>query len=624
MARHLPCGRVNRPLPLRRPLLLRSRAAQIALVLLTAIVVLALTFDWNWFGPLVRHYVMSHSGRSMHFDRMEVRFEHGLDPTIEFRNLVIQNAPWAATSAPFIRAGRIAGNISWRSIGSGLIVVNRIDLEDAEVDMERQADGLRNWRLSHPEDRGPARARVVLLDARRSRLHLIHRGIGLELDASSVPLAAPQPFEHRPDLPLTKLMSVRGRLRDDDFDGSARVSDVLAFGGTPRMFSFRLQVASGALRLEASGLTNDLHALGDLDCEARLSAVGTGDPSPLPPALGRLRPLVAQGRILKTGDHWNLPGLRLQAGRRNALLADVDFTGNAKTDTPRRVLKATLRDAVIDLDDVALLRGAKTRPGSDHALSMQPLPLARLRELDADIDLRPVRFVGSDIGLAQSLAAHATLSNGVLDIESIVAGVADGQVTGTLHIDASRTPADVGLALAAKGLRIARLAPKLAADGALIGALDGSVAVKTRGDSQRALAANANGTVTLSLAPGASVSQRMDAKLGLDGGEWLRTLFDKSARTPVQCATVTLALSNGVATSRRFVFETPQTALAARGSLALADQTLDLTLTPAHKKMALLSLDRSIHAQGSWHDVKVSLERATGDTPARCDGASAP
>jgi uncharacterized protein involved in outer membrane biogenesis len=615
---------VNRTAPLRRSLLLRSRAAQAALGFLAAIVVVWLTFDWNWFGPLVRHYVVSHSGRDMSFDRMDVRFEHGLDPTIEFRNLVIQNAPWAATTAPFIRAGRIAGNISWRSIGSGLIVVNRIDLEDAEVDMERQADGLRNWRLSHPDDRGPPRARVVLLDARRSRLHLIHRGIGLELDASSAPLATPQPFEQRPDLPLTKLMTLRGRFRNDAFDGTARVSDVLAFGGTPRMFSFRLQAASGALRLQASGLTNDVHALGDLDCEARLSAAGAGDPAPLPPALGRWRPLLAQGRVLKTGDHWNLPGLQLQAGRRTALLADVDFTGNTKTDTPRRTLKATLRDAVIDLDDVALLRGAKTRPGDDHALSRQPLPLSRLRELDADIDLRPARFVGSDSGLAQGLAAHATLSNGVLDIQSIVARLADGQVTGMLRIDASRAPADVGLALAAKGLRLATLAPKLAANGALIGALDGSIAVNTHGDSQHALAANANGTVTLSLAPGASVSQRMDAKLGLDGGEWLRTLFDKSARTPVQCATVTLALAQGVATSRRFVFETPQTALAARGSLALAEQTLDLTLTPAHKKLALLSLDRAIHAQGSWHDVKVSLAPATGDTPARCDGASTP
>ena len=114
------------------------------------------------------------------------------------------------------------------------------------------------------------------------------------------------------------------------------------------------------------------------------------------------------------------------------------------------------------------------------------------------------------------------------------------------------------------------------------------------------------------------MSQRLDAKLGLNGGEWLRTLFDKSARVPVQCAAVMLALEHGVATPRRFVFETPDTALAARGSLDIANETVDATLTPAHKKLALLALDKSIHAEGPWHGAKFKLAAANGDTPERC------
>ena len=158
----------------------------------------------------------------------------------------------------------------------------------------------------------------------------------------------------------------------------------------------------------------------------------------------------------------------------------------------------------------------------------------------------------------------------------------------------------------------------LAANGALQGAIDGRANVKARGDSSRALAAGANGNVTLSLADGATVSKRLDAKLGLNGGEWLRTLFDKSARVPVQCGSVTLALDRGIATSRRFLFETSDTALAGRGSLNLVEESLDVTLTPAHKKLALLSLDKSIHAEGSWHDVKIALKPSTDESPERC------
>ncbi len=405
------------------------------------------------------------------------------------------------------------------------------------------------------------------------------------------------------------------------------MSDVLAFGGTPRRFSFRADMRSGTVRLEASGLSNDVHAPGDFDCDVKLSAVGSGPARPLPAALARVRPIVAQGHVTKNGDAWTGTDIRLRAGRQTTLSADAAFTGSFKSDTPRRTLKATLRDAVIDVDDLSLLRGKtppgeqtlpRTRADADHALSTQLLPLERLRELDADVELRPARLTGAERGFAQSLRGHALLSGGVLKLQALDAGLADGHVTGTLRIDASRSPADAALDLDARGLRVDQLSSTLAANGALQGAIDGHAAVKAHGDSSRALVASAVGDVTLSLADGASVSKRLDAKLGLNGGEWLRTLFDRSARVPVQCATVTLALSHGVASARRVVFETPGTALAASGSLDLVDESLDLTLTPAHKKLALLALDKSIRATGSWHAAKIALVPTTDAVPQRC------
>ena len=216
------------------------------------------------------------------------------------------------------------------------------------------------------------------------------------------------------------------------------------------------------------------------------------------------------------------------------------------------------------------------------------------------------------------MRGRALLAAGVLKLQALDVGLADGHVTGSLRLDAARSPADLALDLDAKALRVDRISATLAANGALQGAVDGHASVKARGDSSRALVASAIGTVTLSLAGGASVSKRLDAQLGLNGGEWLRTLFDKSARVPVQCAAVTLALAHGVATSRRFVFETPDTALAGGGSLNLVDESLDVTLTPAHKQLALLSLDKSIHAEGSWHAVRIALKAPSDAAPERC------
>lgn len=603
------------PSPAWRRLLPRSIAGRAALGVLAALAVLACTFDWNWCRPLIRSYVMARSGRDIRFDDLQVHWRNGLDPTIELRGLTIDNAPWAASRAPFIRAGRAAATLSWRSLGSDMTVVNLIELEDAQVDMERLADGLRNWRITRPDDRGPPRVRVLALDARRSSLHAVHRGIRLEVFAQTTPLAVAGALAGHAGLPLTRRVAFSGTFEGHGFEGGADVSDVLTFGTPSRRFAMRANARLGALRLEAQGLCDDVHALGDVDLDVALATEGDGSLWPLPEPLARVRPLSARGHVAKVGDHWTAHDLRLAVGRQTVLTADIAFTGNFKNETPRRTLTATLSGAVFDLDE---LWPPHTREDAGNGLSTTPLPLARLRALDADVDLRPARLVGAPRAFAQTVRAHAVLRDGVLRVQPLDIGLAGGHVDGTLVLDAARTPATLAADLRARQLRI----EQLAVNGALSGAVDGHASVHTHGDSSRALVAAADGTFEVSLAEGATVSKRLDAKLGLNGGEWLRTLFDKSARVPVQCAQATLALAGGVATPRRFVFETPDTALAAQGSLNLADGTVDATLTPARKKLALLALDRSIHAEGPWHAVKISLTPPADVTPTRCARSS--
>src|SRR4051812_8351184 len=133
--------------PARPRLRPRSRAGIVALVVLLAVTALALAFDWNWCRPLLRHYVESHSGRRFECADLQVHFD-GLDPTVTLRGVRIQNASWASSREPFLVAGRVSATLVGRSLGSDMTVIRLLVLEDAQVDMERQADGLRNWRLA--------------------------------------------------------------------------------------------------------------------------------------------------------------------------------------------------------------------------------------------------------------------------------------------------------------------------------------------------------------------------------------------------------------------------------------------------------------------------------------------
>ena len=289
-----------------------------------------------------------------------------------------------------------------------MTIVTLIVLEDAQVDMERHADGLRNWRLGHPDDRGPPKVRVLALDARRSTLHTIHDGIGLVGDAAIAPLPQPRAVPGHADLPLTKHLVFKGTYKGHAFDVASDVSDVLAFGATSRRFSLDGTGHAGGVRLGAAGTSTSVTTLADFDVDATLASVDGGVLWPLPEVLGRARPLAARGHVSKVDMAWTATGLRATLGKRTALAGDVHFTGSLKDDTQRRILNTTLHDVVLDTDDLRALAGksndGKTTTPVAPMISAAPLPTARLRTFDADVDLKDARIVGPDSAFAQKPA----------------------------------------------------------------------------------------------------------------------------------------------------------------------------------------------------------------------------
>lgn len=75
--------------------------------------------------------------------------------------------------------------------------------------LERQADGLRNWRLIHPDERGPQRIKVLAVDATRSKVRVVHRGIELDVDTRVSALEPAQALPTHPELPLKKWLVLR-------------------------------------------------------------------------------------------------------------------------------------------------------------------------------------------------------------------------------------------------------------------------------------------------------------------------------------------------------------------------------------------------------------------------------
>lgn len=577
------------------------RWPRVLLVTLLLLVTFAAVFDWTWCRPLVQHYVRAHAGRAIDFQHLRVGLAPDLSLRIEVRGLQIENAAWATRRA-FIDAGVVRADIAWRSLTGPHVIVTRAVLVDAQVNMERSADGLRNWRLSKPLDRGPGRVRVLALDATRSTVHLADQVLALEAEVQFAPLTSdllPAALNTAPMPVPTKHLAFTGRYAGRPFDGDAAVGAVISFrdDGTP--FALRGELRSGGTRLRFDGRAADIQQGTSLDLELRLSSA---------PAL----PVTASAHVLAAGGHWSVDALTARLGR-------TDLRGHAHLDEadaehPRTRIGAALHSAAWHVDELAALAFASGRVGmgrvgvgpGDAGTSGAVLP--GWPAIDGTLDWQVDTLVHPAWPWLGSLALRVVNDQGQLSIKPLMLLAAPGRAEGTLMLDTTAQPWAMALAADVSGVQVGQWTD------ALHGVLQGHIALHARGDTWPALARASAGSATFALRD-ASISNRLEARLALDGGALLAAQLTEARRVPMPCARLSAQVAAGHLTVRSFVAETDRAVFVGTGALNLADRTVDLLVTPHRKTTALFALNRAIHVTGPLGRPLVATADAPGPTP---------
>ena len=209
-----------------------------------------------WLAPLLNARLSASSGRPVRIDSAWVGLTPSLELVVQFRAIRIANAPWADHAAAVRRARQSAvAVVSWRSIEQRRPVIALMVLRDGEVDLERTADGLRNWRLGNPEYRGPGRYKVLALQAERATLRFLHAGIDLDLKAPRAPTTAPTRTAQRH---LPTRIDLIGEWRQLRFRVSAATGPVLTFLETGRDVPLRGFLETGGARLDVDGRAGDI------------------------------------------------------------------------------------------------------------------------------------------------------------------------------------------------------------------------------------------------------------------------------------------------------------------------------------------------------------------------------
>lgn len=616
------------------PLSHLNRASKIAITATLLALAVVVLFDWNWLRPPLVAYIESESGRDVRIDDLDVELAFSLEPTIRLTGVYIENAPWAG-ERPFATAGEASFTVSLKSVWEGRPVISRLVLVDAEVDMQRRADGVRNWRLKKPDDPSPGRITVQTLEAHRTTIRFANRQKRLEFIVVSSPA-------EKPAGPLSTRLEFEGSYEDAPFSGSALSSGFVSFRHSGRTFPLRGHMVSRGTRLDLDGTLSDVFTPGSLDAHVRVKGTSLSELHPFvrvkPPPSRRFD---IEARVAHTGRVYRFSQLRAQIG-------ETDLSGDAAYDRSgeRPRVAATLHSKLADIEDLRALIGM--RPTGEPAvarregrrakgevqaggrvLSSRRLRADRLRAVDAHITFQSKKAKAPAIAALDSLGFTAELQNGLLALKPLNVGIAGGRVAGTLTLDTRKETPAARTRLDVQGIRLERLVPALAAEAQTAGPINGRIDLSGNGYSLANMLADANGSFALTMHSG-RISNFTDAKIALNIGKMLSLMLRGDRNIAIHCGAVAFDLRNGVGQSRLLMLDTQQTRTEGVGTLDLRNERWDLLLTPRPKNPGLLTRLASIRVQGSFRDADVSLEerialgRSSGEASAGSASGASP
>src|SRR5258706_6649223 len=608
-----------------------DRTIKVLLGLLALSAVVVALFDWNWFRHPVERYLIDRSHREVRIGDLHVDIGFSAEPTVRGRDVYIENAAWA-DKQPFITAKEVSFTFSLRSVWEGRPVISRLVLIDADLDMERQADGLRNWRLRNPEDRGPGKVKVQSLEPHGAKIRFVRRDVGLDFTASSKPSELGSE-ELKPDAAHPTRIDFKGEIGGVSFSGAVLTGPVLTFLQTGESFPIRGRVSAGKSRLEVDGTIADMFNPSSFDAKVHLAGPSLSNLQAFfRPSLPPPRPYDFQARVRQTKQETVFAELSGKIG-------DSDLAGDISIDRgkERLTVRAALGSGFADLADLRSLAqghrstdkagpeevateetGAAAKDSApDNPQAVPPKRLfsdhvfdaTGLKKLDAHATLEIKKFKVTRLRALESLRLTADLKDGVLALKPIDVGLAGGHVVGQMTFDGQRKALSAHAKIDLKDVRLEQLLAEFssgtkAPKGA--GSLQGHIEMKGEGDSIAKLAGSSSGSAQIGMAGGA-ISNLLDAEIGLNAGKALKVLIKGDRAIGVNSATAAFDFDKGVGKSKTVVLDTDQTHTEGTGTIDLRDETVDLLLTPHPKKTALLALHSSIRVKGPIKKPKISL-----------------
>ncbi|MGH8081741.1 MAG: AsmA family protein [Lysobacter sp.] len=571
-------------------------------VFAVAIAALIALWDWNWFKSPIERQVEARTGRKFEIaGNLDV--ELGRVPVIRADALSFANAPWAKQPT-MASAQRLQLAIEFWPLLKGEIRIPEIHLTQPRINLQTDPNHGGNWVFGSGGGELPKFRKIWIQDGKMEFLDAAGKtDIALDINSRE---------PRREDAAPPVEVAGGGRWKNNAFTLRGRAESPLELRDAQRPYRLNLRAAAGATRAHARGELVDPFHLRDFDLQFALAGKNLADLYPLiGVAIPPTPPYALDGRLSRDGARWNYRDFTGKVG-------DSDLSGSASVDTgsTRPYLRADLLSKRLDFDDLAGFVGAPPQSGRGETTNPElaaqnarldakasvlpdtPYRLDKLRAMDADVKLEAARINAPGWPI-DDMQAHLLLENGLLKLDPLNFGVADGDIRSNISMDARdptiRTRADIQ----ARGLTLAKLMPTVKLGQDAVGKLGGRIALSGRGNSIAKMLGSGNGSIAVGMGQG-QISNLLMEFTGIDLAEILKFKLTHDRKIPIRCGFGDFAVRDGVMTAKSLVFDTSDTVLVGQGTIDLRQEKLDLVIRARPKDRSFLSLRAPLLVGGTF------------------------
>jgi uncharacterized protein involved in outer membrane biogenesis len=590
------------------------------LVVVTALIIFVLTYDWNHARPWINHKVSDTIGREFAINGdLRVRWHQGdatekgwrryvPRPEISAKEVHVVNPGWTRTGPQLANVGSIVVSVHPLPLLHKEVVISDLALDRVTVAAERRADGSNTWTF---KDNGPSEWDVDIrrLAFSNGALRYVDGGIGLDLRARATSFSDANAPRYGMKFDLG------GTYHNAPITGGGRAGAVLTLDDEHTSFPLEGNATLGKNKIGISGTLTDPRTLSGLDLKLSLAGASMADLYPLTGVLLPETPAYATtGRLIgkKRGELWDWT-YREFTGTVGG--SDLEGTLNYSPRKPRPLLTGALTSRQLRLDDLGPTIGAESNAGKasrgkaknqpdDKALPVEQFNTAKWDALDADVKFTGKKLVRThDIPL-QDIETRIVMKNKVLTLTPLNFGMAGGDITSNIKLDGSRKQIGAQIRMAARHLKIRELFPKLQSMQASFGEVNGDAALAGTGNSISSMLATSSGELGATVSEG-SVSKFILEAAGLNLANVVFVKLFGDKQIELNCAAGDFVVEHGKAQTRRFVIDTKEAVVDITGGIDLAQETLDLDVRPKTKGIRIISLRTPLYAKGTFSNPDV-------------------